>query len=95
MITKQPIVGAILLKQGTLTDQTFTMAGVITKVTDGQVRYTTPEGKETFTPIRQVTAVCDTQEEATNLIAFSNGVVANMQKIRRKVMAAEEEFFTK
>jgi len=93
MINKEPKVGRILLKQGTRQDQTFALAGVITKVTEGQVRYTTPDGKETFTNMRLVTAVCDTNEEAATLVAFSDGVVANMTKIRAKVMAAEAEFF--
>ena len=93
MIDKEPKVGRILFKAGYLRGQEFLRAGKITVVTAATVKYRAEDGDLTFAHRRNITAVCDTEEEAAKLTEFSDFAWKAIKDLDDRLSRLGQEFF--
>ena len=93
MIDKKPAVGRIAFRCGYLRGQYFVRAGEITKLTDATVKYRTKDGDESHVHRRNVSAVCDTEEEANQLHEFSEDSWRQMVNFEKRFALLSQEFF--
>lgn len=82
MINKTPEVGRILVLESVIHDAYFRRGGQITSVKGKRINYTDQHGEEKF--VRNIGAVCDTEEEVEQLLEFGQRAFKEVADLRER-----------